>query len=76
MPTISPSSLANFRAHSNASSLVTVTTSSDQRRIEVLGNEPGADALNLVRARLAAADDRRMHRLDGDGLERGVAACE
>ena len=41
----------------------------DERRVEVLGDEAGADALNLVRPGLAAGDDRRVGRLDGDRLE-------
>ena len=43
----------------------------EQAGVEILGNEAGADALDLVRAGLAAGDDRRIGRLDGIWPESG-----
>ena len=70
MPPRMPSSRASRRAQVKASSLVTVSTPLKQAGVEVLGNEAGADALDLVRPGLAAGDDRRIGRLDGNRLER------
>ena len=46
------------------------------RRVEDLGDEVGADALDLVRAGRAAVEDRRLLRLDGDDLHVGLARLE
>ena len=43
----------------------------DDRAVEHLGHEAGADALDLVRARLAAGEDRRVLRLHRDDLQPG-----
>ena len=51
MPQSIPSSRASRRVISNASSSRTVTTSSMTSSVEHVGDEPGADALDLVRAR-------------------------
>src|SRR5206468_3180117 len=48
--------------------------SGQERRVQVLGDEAGTDALDLVQAGLAAGDDRRCLGLDGDRLEGGVEA--
>ena len=72
MPPRMPSSPARRRAQAKASSLVTVSTPLKQAGVEILRDEAGADALDLVRARLAAGDHRRIGRLDGDRLERRV----
>ena len=46
------------------------------RRVEDLRHEVGADALDLVRAGLAAVEDRGLLRLDGDHLDVGLAVLE
>ncbi len=38
-------------------------------RVECLGDEPGADALDLMGARAALGQDRGVVRLDGDDLD-------
>src|SRR6478735_4397012 len=45
-------------------------------RVEDLGNEVGADALDLVRAGGAAVEDRGLLGLDGDDLHAGFAGLE
>ena len=58
MPDRMPSSRARRRAKSIASSLVTCSISSTSDRSRIVGNEAGADALDLVRPglqRLAGA---------------------
>ena len=44
--------------------------------IEILGNESGTDPLDSMLARLAAADDRRVFRLDRNRLEVRVLPLE
>src|SRR5208337_372674 len=44
----------------------------EQARVEILGNESGANALDLVRPWLAAGNDRRVGRFDGNGAEIGL----
>ena len=79
MPHSMPSSRASRRAISKASSSLTWITSSMMSRFSTLGNEAGAEALDLVPARLQLLalhllrDDRAGDRLDGDGLE--ATAC-
>ena len=68
MPTGMPSSRASSRAVSKAVSLPTVIDLVDDRAVEDLRHEAGADALDLVRAGLAAGQHRRVLRLDGDDL--------
>ena len=88
MPTSNPSSLARRRAMANESSLVTWMHSHDLRialavlEMKILGDEPGARALNLVRAGLerlsgqALRNDRRILRLNGDGLKGRLARLD
>ena len=76
MPTSNPSSRASRRARLIASSLPTVTTSSTRSMSSTGGNKAGADALDRVRAFLAAGQHRRRGRLHGDELDRGLALLE
>ena len=77
-----PSSLCSRRAHSKASSSVIVNDLVDDVRVQVLGDEAGADPLDLVTAgleRLALhllRDDRRGDRLDRDRLEARLARLD
>ena len=71
-----PSSRATRRAVSKAVWLPTVTTSSMTERSRIVGHEAGADALDLVRAGLAARQDRRILRLDRDDLRDGLARLQ
>merc|ERR1719399_1364056 len=48
----------------------------DERRVGVARDEARADALDLVRARRAAAQDGRLRRLDRDDFERGLEGLE
>ena len=73
MPASTPSRRASARAVSIASSSSTAITSSSTSRLSTCGHEPGADALDLVRARAAARQHRRGARLDRD--RRGSAGC-
>ena len=66
MPTGMPSSGRRSRAVSKAVWLPTVTTSSMTERSRMSGHEAGADALDLVRAGLAAGQHRRILGLDRD----------
>src|SRR5450759_1346050 len=46
------------------------------RGVQDLGDEVRAEALDLVRTRCAAVEDRRLGRLDGDDLHAGLALLE
>mmetsp|Transcript_57 Transcript_57/g.134 ORF Transcript_57/g.134 Transcript_57/m.134 type:complete len:222 (+) Transcript_57:155-820(+) len=48
----------------------------EERRVGVSGNEPGPDALDLVRAGLTPAEHGRLGGLDGNYFEVGVARLE
>ena len=48
----------------------------DRRAVEDRRHEAGADALDLVRAGLAAGQDRAVGRLDRDDLEAGLARLQ
>ena len=48
----------------------------DEVGVEDAGNEAGADALDLVRAGLAAGEHGAVGRFDGDGLELWLALLD
>ena len=76
MPTSRPSSAAARRATFDSRLGVDVDDLVVDRRVEDLGHEVGADALDLVRAGGAAVEDRRLRGLDADDLDAGLAGLE
>ena len=75
IPLSSPSSDANRSAISTASSFEIVTTPSRFSGSRHVRDEPGPDALNLMRTRRPAGENRAIDRLNGDRLEKTVSSA-
>ena len=76
MPTSRPSSRGGAAGDLDGRLGVDVDDLVVDRGVEDLGDEVGADALDLVRAGGAAVEDRRLGRLDADDLHAGLAGLE
>ena len=76
IPPRMPSSCDRRRAQLKASSLATVSAPESKLRIQILGNETGPNALDLVRAGLAAGNHGRVGRLDRHRFEVRLVATD
>ena len=76
MPTKRPSSSGRRRAMAMRLVVGDLDDFVDELGVEDAGDESRAEALNLVRAGLAAGEHRAVRRLHGDGLELGLARLD